>query len=79
MIGGANQIEAGREAWVRIRDRDKKTWEDWIAVSRAISIGRTAALKAAKTNQPVGTKYNREMGKWLVASTIKQGIALFSC
>ena len=61
----AAAITAGREAWQRIRAHARMNWQDWLTVARALTIGRTEALKAAGTNRPVGTAYNRAMGAWL--------------
>jgi hypothetical protein len=58
-------ITEGREAWQRLKSRERKDWQDWLAVGRAIEIGKATALKAAATNRPVGSKYNRAMGQWL--------------
>jgi hypothetical protein len=41
------------------------TWDDWLAVGRAIAIGRTEALRIAKTNKPLGSVYNKAMRAWL--------------
>jgi hypothetical protein len=54
-------ITEGREAWGRLQVREHATWDDWLAVGRAITIGRTEAMKAANTNRAVGTRYNRAM------------------
>jgi hypothetical protein len=58
-------IEAGREAWQRLREAPRATWTDWLMVARALIIGRTEALELANTNRPVGTRYNAAMGRWL--------------
>jgi hypothetical protein len=58
-------IAAGRAAWERIKGRDRATWGDWIDVARSLAIGRAETMKAANTNRPVGTTYNRLMGQWL--------------
>jgi hypothetical protein len=49
----------------RLRERERATWADWLMVARALIIGRSEALKTAKTNRAVGTTYNRAMGEWL--------------
>jgi hypothetical protein len=63
-------VEAGREAWVRLRDRERKTWQDWLQVGYALQIGRSAALKAAGTNAPFGKTYTKAMGEWLRANQL---------
>ena len=60
-----DQIAEGREAWARIRGHERKDWLDWLAVGRALVIGRTEALKIAQTNRPVGSRYNRTIACWL--------------
>jgi hypothetical protein len=62
----ADHVAEGRAAWKRLRN-DRATFEDWTAVSRALVVGRTVALKEAGTNAPVGGRYNNAMGRWLVA------------
>jgi len=57
-------VECGRAAWARLRS-DRKSWTDWLAVGRALAIGRAEAMKAAQTNRPGGATYNRLMGNWL--------------
>lgn len=64
MTEPADDIIAGREAWSRLRDC-RAGFDDWLVVARAVRIGRAEAMAAAKTNAPVGTRYNRCMGAWL--------------
>jgi hypothetical protein len=61
-------VEQGREAWRRLHDRERATWSDWLTVGNALVLGRAAAMAAAKSNTPMGTKYNRLMGEWLRAN-----------
>jgi hypothetical protein len=63
---GDDAISAGRLAWQRIRERS--TFEDWLAIGEALIIGRTEAMAKAKTNKPLGAKYNRLVGSWLRAN-----------
>jgi hypothetical protein len=63
-----DQIAEGREAWGRLRERDRATWSDWLAVGEALILGRTSAMQTAKTNKPLGSKYNRLVGAWLRAN-----------
>jgi len=42
-------IAEGRAAWQRLKSRERKSWDDWIAVACAIEIGKAASLKAAAT------------------------------
>ena len=63
MTEPADIVAQAKEAWGRLKSR--ATFADWLAVGRAIEIGKQAALRAAGTNRPVGSKYNKAMGKWL--------------
>jgi len=58
-------VEAGRDAWNRLKSRERTSWADWLAVARALAIGRAEAMKQAKANRPLGSKYNRLFGAWL--------------
>lgn len=58
-------IEQGREAWQRIRSQDRMTWDDWIAVGRALVVGRVVCMKAAQVNEPKGGRYNHITARWL--------------
>lgn len=53
-------------AWQRISGR--KSFDDWLQVGHALAIGRTEALRAAGTNSPVGSKFNKAIGTWLAAN-----------
>lgn len=64
-MNGPDTVAEAREAWARIKEHGRKSFDDWICVARALAIGRTAALKAAGTNRAVGSKYNIAAGKWL--------------
>lgn len=57
-------IKRGQEAW--LRHKEDATWNDWMAIGQALSIGREDAMAAAGTNAPVGSRYNVEFGNWLV-------------
>jgi hypothetical protein len=60
-----DEIAAGRDAWARLKDREKPTWSDWLSVAGALEIGKAAAMATAKTNRMVGSRYNAAMGAWL--------------
>jgi hypothetical protein len=57
-------IKRGQEAWSR--HKTDATWNDWLAIGQALSIGREDAMATAETNAPVGSRYNVEFGDWLV-------------
>ncbi|HEY6258216.1 MAG TPA: hypothetical protein VIY51_20735 [Xanthobacteraceae bacterium] len=56
-------IAAGAVAWRRLRGG--KSFDDWILVARALSVGRVACMRLAGCNKPVGSRYNSLMGQWL--------------
>jgi hypothetical protein len=60
-----DDIEAGKAAWVRLRDHGRRSWSEWLLVARALDIGRREAMTTAKANRPFGTKYNAAMGEFL--------------
>jgi hypothetical protein len=58
-------IEAGRLAWQRIRENGRRSFDDWLAVARALAIGRSVALQEANTDKPYGSRFTDAMGRWL--------------
>lgn len=58
-------VGQGREAWARIKDRSRATFDDWVAVGKACAIGRAESLKLANTNRPYGKTYTKFMTSWL--------------
>jgi hypothetical protein len=59
----ADAIARGQQAWAR--HKKDAAWADWLAIGEALVIGRRAAMAAAQTNEPSGSRYNREFGNWL--------------
>jgi hypothetical protein len=55
-------VEAGRAAWARLRDRDRKAWSDWVDVGKALVILRDEAMAKADVTTPFGKPYTRAMG-----------------
>jgi hypothetical protein len=51
--------------WERLKVGERKNWNDWLEVARALVIGRAASLAKAVTNLPQGSRYNHFMGGWL--------------
>jgi hypothetical protein len=47
MSAAQYQVAAGRAAWQRLQERERKSRTDWLDVARALVIGRTEALKIA--------------------------------
>jgi hypothetical protein len=56
-------VRLGQEAWGRLQA--DRTWEDWLAIGKAIQIGRHHAMVAAKQNRPAGSRYENLFGDWL--------------
>jgi hypothetical protein len=56
--------ELGRDAWRRLKKT--KIWNDWLMVGEALMVGRQLAMDEAKTNQPIGRRYNQIFGEWLI-------------
>ena len=52
-MSGDDTIAAAREAWARLCRRGQTTFDDWIAVGKAIVIARAECLRAAKCNRPL--------------------------
>jgi hypothetical protein len=61
----AADIAAGRAAWERLQTRETATYDDWIAVGRALVAGRAIAMSEAKCNKPVGGAYSEAYGRFL--------------
>jgi hypothetical protein len=51
----------GQEAWGRL----KKSLADWFAVAEALHHGQHLAMLEARTNKPVGARFQAIMGEWL--------------
>jgi hypothetical protein len=61
----SDAVSEGREAWTRLKDRERATWDDWIAVGKALIIGRASCMSMAQTNAPQGGRYKAAMNCWL--------------
>jgi hypothetical protein len=59
------RVRRGQEAWQRHIQKGDATWDDWMAIGDALLIGRQDAMVAAKTKQPIGSRYNSKFGRWL--------------
>jgi hypothetical protein len=40
-------------------------WNDWVAIGRALAIGKTEAMREAHTNKPEGRLYAAAFARWL--------------
>ncbi|WP_354220368.1 hypothetical protein [Bradyrhizobium sp. F1.4.3] len=63
-MSDATIIEA-QAAWQRIKDRDKPTFDDWLAIGRALIAGRQECIAKAGVNTPYGPAYQKLMRVWL--------------
>src|SRR5262249_27232184 len=55
-------IRAGRDAWDNIKRAE--TFEGWLAIGQAITIGRAVALRASGSTFPNGPSYSRALREW---------------
>jgi hypothetical protein len=58
-------VQAGREAWRRLKAQERKSWDDWKLIGAALLIGRKQAMDKAHTNKPSGKTYNTHFHHWL--------------
>ncbi|CCE11732.1 hypothetical protein BRAS3843_770030 [Bradyrhizobium sp. STM 3843] len=56
-------IAAARAAWKRIRTRP--LFSDWMAIGKALVVGKAQCLHQARVNKPYGPVYMRAMRTWL--------------
>lgn len=65
-------IAAGVAAWSRLRSA--ATFQDWIAVAKALAVGRAECMRKAGCNTPFGSRYNAATGAWLAQHGL-QGVS----
>jgi hypothetical protein len=58
-------IRAGRDAWEAVAKAE--SFEGWLAIGAALSVGRRHALKVTQANAPMGRRYSREFNLWIKA------------
>jgi hypothetical protein len=58
-------VVVGREAWARIKENSRRSWDDWLKVGKAVALGRAESMQKARCNRPIGTSYVRVFGAWL--------------
>jgi hypothetical protein len=56
-------IRAGIDAWSAINKAE--SFEGWLAIGRALQIGRTVAMRASGSNCPNGPAYTLALRDWL--------------
>jgi hypothetical protein len=58
-------IRAGRDAWEQIAKSG--SFSGWVAIGRALAVGRDFALRATGANAPMGRRYCAEFSQWVEA------------
>jgi hypothetical protein len=61
-------IRLGQEAMARKR----LAWVDWMAIARALEVGRARVMHDVDTNVPTGRRYEKAMADWLIAHSFKE-------
>jgi hypothetical protein len=56
-------IRAGRDAWEQINKA--QSFSGWVAVGKALAVGRDFALRATGANRPEGRRYCAEFSTWI--------------
>jgi hypothetical protein len=56
-------IRAGRDAWEQINKA--QSFSGWVAVGKALAVGRDFALRATGANRPEGRHYCAEFSTWI--------------
>jgi hypothetical protein len=64
----AEVVRLGQEAMARQR----RGFDDWLAIGEALQFGRAQVMREAHTNEPRGSKYEKAMAEWLVANGFKE-------
>lgn len=54
-------IADAREAWARIKDRDRAAFEDWLIIGRCLIAARQECMAKAGVNKPYGPAYQKLM------------------
>jgi len=65
MAGDVDAIEAGKAAWLRIQERSKSTFSDWLEIGRMLIAARALCMRRANCNSPYGPAYQRFMKEWI--------------
>jgi hypothetical protein len=58
-------IRAGRDAWEQIAKSG--SFSGWVAVGKALAVGRDFALRVTAANRPEGRRYCAEFSQWIEA------------
>src|SRR5262249_42189062 len=60
-------VRRGQEAMARQR----RAFEDWMAIAEALRVGRADVMRAVHTNQPTGKRYEKAMAEWLITHSFQ--------
>jgi hypothetical protein len=52
--------------------RQRRGWDDWMAIGEALAVGRAEVMRKVGTNEPIGRRYEKAMAEWLVANSFKE-------
>jgi hypothetical protein len=61
-------VRRGQQAMARQR----RGWDDWLAIGEALAVGRAEVMRKVGTNEPIGRRYEKAMAEWLVANSFKE-------
>lgn len=61
-------VRLGQEAMARQR----RIFDDWLAIAEALQFGRAQAMRDVHTNEPRGACYEKAMADWLIANGFKE-------
>jgi hypothetical protein len=64
----AEIVSQGVDAWRRLQQNQRTSWQDWIRVGHALLILRRDTMLETKANRPMGWRYNAAFGAALKAN-----------
>lgn len=59
-----DHIERGKQAWKRLKEAGRNSWEEWKLIGTALMTGREHAMAVAKTKKN-GKRYSEQFNIWL--------------
>ena len=64
-----DHIERGKQAWKRLKEAGRNSWEEWKLIGTALMTGREHAMAITKTKKN-GKRYSEQFNIWLRDFTI---------
>jgi len=61
-------VRLGQDAMARQR----RGWDDWMAIAEALDAGRIDVMHVVNTNEPRGRRYEKAMAEWLLTTGFKE-------